>query len=228
VILWLRGAFTGVGQVAVLSAFLLLPAGTWDWPRALVFIAGHGILVQIAVALLAVYAPESLRARLQPAWQRSQPTADKVVTAVMGASLLSWIVFISLDVFRWQLLPAPPVWLSSIGGVASVTGLMLLIASLFQNKFAAPIVKDQSERGQTVIDTGLYGHVRHPFYAGFCLYLAGMPLWLESWTGFLLVPVMLLPLLARIAVEEKSLRAMLPDYADYMTRVKYRIVPGIW
>jgi protein-S-isoprenylcysteine O-methyltransferase Ste14 len=79
-----------------------------------------------------------------------------------------------------------------------------------------------------LIDTGLYGHIRHPFYLGFLVFFLGLALWLESYAG---VAALLLPfafLVARIKVEEKTLRVTLPGYPEYTRRVRYRLVPFVW
>lgn len=93
---------------------------------------------------------------------------------------------------------------------------------------AAPIVGDQSERGQTLVNTGLYGWVRHPMYAGHLLFLLGLPLWLGSLAATLLVPVVFAPLVGRILVEERSLRKGLAGYAEYIEQVRYRLIPKLW
>jgi protein-S-isoprenylcysteine O-methyltransferase Ste14 len=110
----------------------------------------------------------------------------------------------------------------------ALAGYGLLIATLIQNAFALPIVREQSDRGHVLVDTGFYAHVRHPFYVGFIVFLAGLPLWLESYAGVLALPIVLIALVARIVVEEKTLRDTLPGYAEYMTRVRYRLIPLIW
>jgi protein-S-isoprenylcysteine O-methyltransferase Ste14 len=159
---------------------------------------------------------------------KSQPMADRVVTAFLIVSFFVWLAFIPIDVFRLQLLPLPPLEVSVLGAVLLLAGYGIIWTTLFQNAFAAPIVKDQSERGQVLIDTGLYGRIRHPFYLGFLLFFLGLALWLESYAG---VPALLLPLaflVARIKVEERTLGETLLGYAEYTRRVRYRLVPFVW
>jgi protein-S-isoprenylcysteine O-methyltransferase Ste14 len=97
-----------------------------------------------------------------------------------------------------------------------------------ENSFAAPVVKIQRERGQTVITTGPYSIVRHPFYTGALVYLAGTSLLLGSWWGLLAVPAVGVLLAIRIGIEEKALRAGLEGYDDYARRVRYRLIPLVW
>jgi protein-S-isoprenylcysteine O-methyltransferase Ste14 len=224
----LRGLIGGLFQVAVFAALLLGPAGTWHWSRAIHFLVVYGLVNSVSIVALARLAPASLEARLTAPSAKSQPLADRVVTPLLIVSVLAWVAFIPVDVFRLRLLPLPPLEVSVVGVVVSLAGYAIIWTTLFQNAFAAPIVKDQSERGQVLIDTGLYGRIRHPFYLGLLLFFAGLALWLESYAS---VPALLLPfafLVARIKVEEKSLRDTLQGYADYTRRVRYRLVPLVW
>jgi protein-S-isoprenylcysteine O-methyltransferase Ste14 len=224
----LRGLVGGLMQLALLAALLLVPAETWAWPRAIQFLVVYGVVLGGAIVWLALAAPSSLEARLEPAINKKQPVADRVATAFIAIAVGGWFVFIPFDVFRLKLLPAPPFLVSAIGAVVGLSGFGLILLALYQNAFATPVVRDQSERGHTLVDTGLYGAVRHPFYTGFLIALVGLALWLGSYTAALAVSVVLLSLLVRIRVEESTLRETLPGYAEYMERVRYRLIPGVW
>jgi len=224
----LRGLIGGLIQLVLLAALLLIPAGTWHWPRAIHFLAVYGLVNSVSIVALARLAPASLEARLTAPSAKSHPMADRVVTPLFIVSFFAWLAFIPIDVFRLRLLPLPPLEVSVFGAVLSLVGYGVIWTTLFQNAFAAPIVKDQSERGQVLIDTGLYGRVRHPFYLGFLVFFIGLALWLESYAS---VPSLLLPfsfLVARITVEERTLEETLPGYANYTRRVRYRLVPFVW
>jgi protein-S-isoprenylcysteine O-methyltransferase Ste14 len=224
----LRGLIGGLAQLAILAALLLLPAGTWHWPRAILFLAVYGLVNSGSIVALARLAPASLEARLTAPAAESQPTVDRAVTLFLIVSLFAWFAFIPTDVFHLRLLPMPPLEVSVFGVVPLLAGYAIIWTTLFQNAFAAPIVKDQSERGQVLIDTGLYARVRHPFYLGFLLFLMGLALWLESYAGVLALLLPFAVLVARIRVEERTLGEILPGYADYTTRVRYRLVPFVW
>jgi protein-S-isoprenylcysteine O-methyltransferase Ste14 len=227
-VLVLRGLIGGLIQVALIAALLLLPAGDRAWPRALQFLVVYGLVNSISIVALARLAPASLEARLEAPVAASQPTADRIATPLLIASLLAWLAFLPIDVFRLRLLPPPALAVSVAGAALSLAGYLLNWTALFQNSFAAPIVKDQAERGQVLIDSGLYARIRHPFYLGFLLFFFGLALWLESYAG---VPALLLPLaclIARIGIEERTLSESLPGYAGYMRRVPYRLVPFVW
>jgi protein-S-isoprenylcysteine O-methyltransferase Ste14 len=86
----------------------------------------------------------------------------------------------------------------------------------------------QRERQHAVVDTGIYGIVRHPFYAADPLILVGLGLWLESYFAALVAVIPLTFMLVRLCLEEHFLRHHLPGYSEYALRVPHRLVPGIW
>jgi protein-S-isoprenylcysteine O-methyltransferase Ste14 len=223
-----RGIIRSLLQTGFFAAILLIPAGTWQWPRAIQFLVFFGVLSLLSIVALARLAPASLEARIQRGSVKNQPRADRVASLLIALSHIAWFIFIPIDVFRLQLLPAPPLWLSALGGVLCLTAYGIMMTAVWQNSFAAPIVGDQSERGQTVIDTGLYGRIRHPMYLGHLLFLIGLALWLESTTSALLVPLVFASVIVRILVEEGTLRTTLTGYREYTTRVPYRLIPLVW
>jgi len=97
-----------------------------------------------------------------------------------------------------------------------------------ENTFLAPVVKIQAERDQTVISTGPYAVVRHPFYVGAILLLASSALLLGSWIGVAGAGVIAIGIAIRIPGEEHELRHNLAGYEDYTARVRYRLVPFVW
>lgn len=226
--LMLRGLLGGLLQVALFAVLLFVPAGTWCWPRAIEFLASYALLSCVVIIVLARIAPASLEARLQPPFAKSQPLADRIVSAFLFFALFAWFALIPVDVFHLRFLPPPSPMVSLLGAVVFFIGYGIDTVSLYQNEFAAPIVKDQSERGHVLIDTGLYAYVRHPFYLGSLLFLIGIALWLGSYASVLGLALVLAPLVARILVEEQTLRETLPGYVEYMARVRYRLIPFVW
>jgi protein-S-isoprenylcysteine O-methyltransferase Ste14 len=115
-----------------------------------------------------------------------------------------------------------------ISGVLFVVGWWIMTLALRENAFAAPVVKHQADRQHTVIESGVYGLVRHPMYAGAVPLLVGMPLWLESYAAALLASAPIGTLVVRILVEEQFLRRALAGYNAYTERVRYRLIPFVW
>ena len=224
----LRGLIGIAIQVTLIGAALLLPAETWDWPRAIQFLVGYGLVVGIVVVVLARIAPEGLEARLAAPWSASQPMGDLIASALLFTALLAWMVFIPIDVFRLQLLPPPSLAISIVGAVVCMAGLIVIVVTIYQNAFVAIIVKDQSERGQTLVDTGLYSRIRHPMYAGMSLWLVGLAVWLESTAAAIGVLALVPFLLGRIVAEERFLRDTLEGYGYYTNRVRHRLIPFVW
>ena len=226
--LLVRGLFGGLFQIGLFATLLLVPAGTWQWPRATQFLAVYGVVLLVAIVVLARLAPASLEARLQPPAAKSQPKEDRIAPSFLFLSLLAWVLFIPIDVFRLHLLPPPSFGVSVLGAAVFFTGFGVSLATLLENAFAVPIVMDQSERGQVLVDTGLYAHIRHPLYLGFALFFIGLGLWLESYASVVALSGVSVALVARVSIEESTLRETLPGYSGYLARVRYRMVPYVW
>jgi protein-S-isoprenylcysteine O-methyltransferase Ste14 len=161
------------------------------------------------------------------AFQKGQSVADKVFMAFMLFAFYGWLVLMALDARRWHFSHMPVV-LAVIGAILIPLGYWGVWRVFRENSFAAPVVRIQEERGQRLIDTGPYAIVRHPMYAAAAVYLIGMPLLLGSWLGLLVLPVIIAALTLRIFIEEAALKKGIAGYEAYMTRVRYRLVPGAW
>jgi protein-S-isoprenylcysteine O-methyltransferase Ste14 len=217
-----------VSNLVIFAGLLFLPAGTLNWPRAWIFLAVV-LLGSVAstVAVLRVN-PAVLAERYKPPVQKGQPLADKIVVLVLLVTFVGVIAFIPIDVFRLHLLGRPGPIVSSLGLVLFIVGGWIITLALRENAFASPVVKHMEERRQTVVDTGVYGIVRHPMYSGAILLLVGMSLWLESHAAALL-SILVVPLLVvRIFVEERFLAEKLAGYGAYRKRVRYRLIRLIW
>jgi protein-S-isoprenylcysteine O-methyltransferase Ste14 len=215
-----------MGLTAVLAGFLLLSAGTVHWPAAWGFLAELSML-NLGIGLwLARHDPGLLAERLGSPIQRAQKTWDKVFMAVVMVLYFAWIALIGLDA-RWEV-SRMPVWLQWLGAFLVALSLYVVFLTFRENSYAAPVIKIQRERGQTVVTTGPYAVVRHPMYAGGLLMFISMPLQLGSWLG-LAAALLFVPLLSvRIVMEERTLRAELEGYDDYARRVRWRLIPQVW
>jgi protein-S-isoprenylcysteine O-methyltransferase Ste14 len=215
-------------QLAIYGPLLLIPAGTLLWGRAWVLL---GVLVVgTIITMRTVFADNEglLAERLKPPIQRDQPLADKAILLVLIVTFVGMAVLSPLDVFRLHLLPPPTGPVSLLGLLMFGVGWWITSLAFKENAFAAPVVKYQGERGQHVIDTGVYAIVRHPMYIGYLVMFIGMPLWLGSYAATIVVALAIPLLVARILVEERFLRRTLAGYDAYAARVRYRLIPGLW
>jgi protein-S-isoprenylcysteine O-methyltransferase Ste14 len=212
--------------VAGLGALLFLSAGTLHWPAAWLYLVTTAVLGLAAGLWLAKVDPALLDERMKPMMQKGQPAADKKFMLVLGFAGLIWFVVLGFDRrWHWSDMPIAP---QAFGYVLLLTSMALILWVARENSFAAPVVKVQAERGHRVIDTGPYAFVRHPMYSGAVLYFAGIALLLGSWWGLILSPVFFVLFSVRAGIEERALVDGLPGYADYLARVRYRLVPGLW
>jgi protein-S-isoprenylcysteine O-methyltransferase Ste14 len=215
-----------IGFATAMTAALFLPAGTFAWP------AGWGFLVlfvgfTVALSLwLLRFNPGLLAERLTVSWP-DQKTWDKIFLALARVGFFGWLVLMALDAvrFRWSSMPR---WLQAVGAVLLLCSFYVFYRTFRENSYLSPAVRVQTERGHTLVSTGLYRHVRHPMYAGFVLFSFGTALLLGSWYGVLGALVVIAMVARRAVFEERVLSNELEGYDEYMRRVRYRLVPRVW
>jgi protein-S-isoprenylcysteine O-methyltransferase Ste14 len=218
-----------VADAALVATLLFVSAGTLSWWRAWVLLAV--LLVVRTVSAVAVYRvnPALLQERAKLPTHGDQPWTDKLLLlAVLATGFMGLPVIAGFDVFRWHVLPQPAPLLANLGLVLFTLGWGIKALALRTNVFATAVLRLQRERQHAVVDTGVYGIVRHPFYAGTPLVLVGLGLWLESYTSALFAVVPIAFLVVRLRLEERFLRRELPGYSEYTVRVPHRLLPGIW
>jgi protein-S-isoprenylcysteine O-methyltransferase Ste14 len=206
---------------------LFRAAGSVVWPGAWIFLAEMILFSLVGGLWLARYDPGLVAERLRPPIQRAQPTADKILLPALILMIFAALVVMALDAVRFGWSHVPP-WVQAVGELILLVSLWLGFWTLRENSFAAPVVKIQEDRGQTVVTTGPYRLVRHPLYAVALIFIAGTSLLLGSWWGLVAVPVLAALLALRIRIEEEALRAGLQGYDDYARRVPYRLIPQVW
>lgn len=230
----LKAVLSPLPMVAAVGSTLLgiagAVAGVRVWPTAWAYIAVYGVLAMAGSLVLARLRPASFQVRQQglvAKREKKQPLIDVLGLMLYGAFFFGWYAFIPLDVFRLHLLPQPGGLVQAAGLVTLIAGMAVVHVAIGQNQFAAPTIHDQSGEGQRVIETGLYGVVRHPFYAGMLLVYLGTALFLGSAAAAIGSAGFLLMTLARIPIEEGYLRANVAGYADYARRVRSRLIPYV-
>ena len=213
----------------IVGVALFAAAGTFAWPRAWVLLVVLSVVrILSAIAVFRVN-PTLLRERASVLMHREQPWADTLLLfAFMTTAFIGVPVVAALDVFHWHVLPSPPLLVAGLGLVLFTVGWVIKAFALKENAFAVTVVRLQGERHQRVVDSGIYNVVRHPMYAGSPFVHLGLSVWLGSYTAALYASLPLGLLTVRMALEERFLRRELPGYPEYMKRVPYRVLPGIW
>jgi len=213
--------------IAVIAAILFVPAGTLAWPGAWAFLAIMAVGGLTISFWLARHDPALLAERMAPPIQRGQKLWDKIFMSVILVLFCAWLVLMALDAGRFHWSTVAPL-AQALGALVIVACLWIAVLAFRANTFAAAVVKIQKDRAQSVVTTGPYAYVRHPMYAGALLFFVGVPLLLGSWYGLAFALLLVVALAIRAVKEELMLAAELAGYADYATRVRYRLIPGVW
>lgn len=205
----------------MMATLLLGSAGTLRWPGAWLLMTVLFFPMLALGVFLFTKSPELLRKRLNTS--EKEPIQQQVIAAsavmVLGGFLAAGFSF------RFGILLLPR-WVSLASAAVLLLGYGLYARVMQENAYLSRTVEIQ--KGQTVIDTGLYGIVRHPMYTATVLLFLSMPLVLGSLVSFFFFLPYPLLIAKRIKNEEKILEEGLPGYADYKRRVKYRLLPFVW
>ena len=211
-------------SVVFFGVALFVPAGTVDYWQAWVFIAVFLTATMVPSAYLAVRNPAALARRMKAGPAAETRPTQRIIMSATVLLVIAALVVSALDHrFGWS---SVPLWLIVAGDVLVVGGLVLSQLVVVQNSYAAATITVEAD--QPLVSTGLYGVVRHPMYLGALIMMVGMPPALDSLWGLVVVAVALPVLAARILDEEKMLRQELPGYPEYASRVRKRLVPGVW
>ena len=215
------------GMAVVFALVLFLPAGTLAWTAGWVFFALFFAFVLALSFWLLRFNRDLLIERLTGVGRRDQKTWDKVILAVAGLGFFAWLALMALDGrrYHWSRVPT---FAQGLGAVLLVASFWLFYLTFRYNPYLSPAVRLQTDRAQSVIDTGPYRYVRHPMYSGFALFTVSTALLLGSWLGVIASAALVALVAVRATLEERVLRAELSGYDVYARRVRYRLIPYIW
>lgn len=205
----------------LIGLLLFLPAGTFDFWQAWLFIGVLFVPMFIAGIFLMIRQPELLRKRLDA---KEQQQEQKWVVALSGLMFIAVFVVAGLSRrFGWYMLPD---WMVYVATVIFLAAYAMYAEVMRENVWLSRTVEVQEN--QQVVSTGLYGIVRHPMYAATLLLFLSMPLVLASpWS--LVIMLLYIPIIAlRIRNEEQVLERELKGYTEYKQRVRYKVIPFIW
>ncbi len=205
----------------VVGLMLFLPAGTMNYSNGWLFILLLFVPMFLLGGWLWIRNPELLAKRLNT--KENEDEQKKVVSLSLILFIVGFIVS-ALD-YRFRLTYLP-LWVTIFGSVLLLVSYGLYAEVMRENTYLSRIVEVQE--GQQVIDTGLYGIVRHPMYFATTLLFLSFPLVLGSGIGFVIFLVQPFLLVKRIKNEEEVLEKGLEGYAEYKQKVKYRLIPFIW
>ena len=207
--------------IVVLEVLLFLPAGSFRYWQGWLLMGILFVPMLIVGLVMMAKNPELLRKRLNA---KEKETQQKTVVTMSG--LLFIVVFVVAGLnwrFNWWVLPDWVVWVAAILFLASY---LLYAEVMRENTYLSRTIEIQDN--QKVIDTGLYGIVRHPMYMATTGLFLSMPLVLASHFSFLIMLGYLPVIAKRIRNEEAILEKGLEGYKDYKKRVKYKMVPLVW
>jgi protein-S-isoprenylcysteine O-methyltransferase Ste14 len=221
---YVRGILANLVTLAILLACLFIPAGTLNYWQAWAFLAVFAVSSQALGIYFLIHDRKLVERRMKIGPVAEQRAVQKVISALFTLGFVAFIVLPAFDRrFGWS--PVAPV-VSVISDAIIVLAFVLFFWVMKSNSYAASTI--QVEEGQPVVSTGPYAYVRHPMYSGALLLVTAITLALGSWSGVLLVVPFFPVLVWRILDEENYLRKNLPGYAEYMHRVRYRLVPWVW
>ena len=205
----------------LVGLLLFLPAGTLRYPQAWLLLGILFLPMFVAGLVMMKKNPALLEKRLNV---KEKETEQKEVILCSGIMFLAAFLAAGLSFrFGWLMLPFP---VSIVSAIVFLAAYGLYAEVLRENTFLSRTIEVQEN--QKVVDTGLYGIVRHPMYMVTVVLFLAMPLVLGSVISFVIM-LGYLPIIAkRIRNEEEVLEAGLPGYAAYKTRVKYRVIPYVW
>lgn len=211
------------GTVLFLALLMFVPAGI-GWRRGWLFLLVFCTYTFLSARYLWRVNPDIYVARSKV--HEGTKSWDKVLMALLLASLFAIFLVAALDArYEWSSVSIPMV---VVGYILFTLGFAGSIWVYAVNKFAEPSVRIQSDRGQKVVDTGPYANVRHPLYAASIVLFVGMSLAMGSYWALVPAAVGTLVIIVRVILEDQVLRNELHGYKDYASRVRYRLIPGIW
>lgn len=207
--------------VVLVGLLIFLPAGTFRFPGGWLLMGILFVPMFAAGLVMLKKDPNLLKSRLDAKEKRAE---QDLIVKLSGLMFLVGFVVAGLD-FRFGWLPLPS-WVNWVAAALFLLAYILYAEVLRENAYLSRTIEVQEN--QIVVDTGLYGIVRHPMYAVTLLLFLSMPLVLGSLLSFLCFLFYPVLIIKRLKDEEVFLEKELPGYTEYKKKVKYRLIPGIW
>ncbi|MCX5725798.1 MAG: isoprenylcysteine carboxylmethyltransferase family protein [Candidatus Saganbacteria bacterium] len=226
---------SGIKRILTIYIVLIIEAmitfiagGRIDLPRVWTYFGIVIVFQSFVFVLMIIRFPQMVEVVNARGEIKAVKTWDKIFALLFSLSTIILMPIIAgLDVgrFNWSYLN---VWWMALGIIFFLGSMLITEWALFENKFFELAVRIQKERGQYVVSTGPYAIVRHPGYLGMIFLYFSFPLVIGSLYALFVSLFVALLLVARTALEDKTLQEELEGYVDYTKKVKYRLMPGIW
>jgi protein-S-isoprenylcysteine O-methyltransferase Ste14 len=204
-----------------IGLLLFVPAASFKFWNAWLFMVGLFIPMFFVMTYLIIKDPELMQKRMK---MKEKEKTQKIYVVLSIIIFMITYMIPGFDFkYHWSKVPF---WLVMVSTIIMIIGYFMFFTVMKQNSYASRVIEIQ--KGQKVIDTGLYSVVRHPMYLAALILFGISPLVLGSF--YALIPMLFIPLLLiiRILNEEKVLQNNLPGYKEYMKKIKYRLIPLIW
>jgi protein-S-isoprenylcysteine O-methyltransferase Ste14 len=227
---WWVMVFITLYLFAFLCVLIFPAAGDWSWRFGWLFVITTTLNISVGYILINQKNPRVIR-------NRSKIKKEGITADTQKASASDWFIYPLMAIgffgamilsslghrYGWYILPF---WVSVIAAVIMNAGVVVLNIATLQNSYASKLL--DINQGQVLVDTGLYARVRHPLYAGGIVMALSMPIVLGSLWGLIPATFAAMSLVIRIEFEEEMLVKGMEGYADYRTRVKYKLIPKIY
>ena len=221
-----RWAIQMIVSLFLFGALLFLLAGTLNWTAGWVYL-GMNAVTQLLSAFILIPRQAGMLADRSQLHEGTKGWDRILVPAITIVGTLAVITTSALDVrFGWSQPVSTAVWVLAVA--LAFASQMFVLWAMVSNSFFATTVRIQSDRGHTVTSSGPYQFIRHPGYAGSLIYTLLVPLVLRSWWTFIPALIMIVLIIIRTRLEDQTLQAELPGHKEYASRVRYRLIPGVW
>lgn len=221
-------AFVGLTVTAMAVAFagvIFVNARRLGWTLGWIYTGMVAVALAINLACLLRWNPELIRRRMR--FGQFTKSWDMVWAVLFTIAVIAIYVVAVAETRDGVAREPGAAWL--LGLAVFTPGWTLIIWSMVVNPFFEKTVRIQTDHGHRVIDTGPYAYIRHPGYLGFAVgWILPTPLLLASTGAFIPALIVVGLLVIRTALEDRTLHAELPGYAEYATRVRFRLIPGVW
>lgn len=217
----LRASIKYLFGVVTIALLIFLPAGSLGYWQGWLFMAVLFVPILLAGVVMIVKSPALLESRLKA---KEEHREQDVVVKLSGLLFIATFVVAGFNWrYAWLVLPDWIVWSAA---VVFILCYLLYAEVMRENAYLSRIIEVQE--GQRVVDTGLYGVVRHPMYTATTLLFLAMPLVLASPISSLIMLLYIPLIVVRIIHEERYLKVNLEGYTEYTERIRYRLIPYIW